>query len=116
MGGMKQRDLEASSEQKIIFATFAQAHEGLDIPALDTVLLASPKSDITQSIGRIMRETKGKKNPPFIYDVRDDWSMLVSMFYKRMKVYRAGGFKIHGSKTRESSQPVDVPQGFAFNF
>lgn len=119
MGGMKQRDLEASSEQKIIFATFAQAHEGLDIPALDTVLLASPKSDITQSIGRIMRETKGKKNPPFIYDVRDDWNMLVSMFYKRMKVYRAGGFKIHGTKEKSSSsqdRDTVVPQGFAFNF
>jgi len=49
--------------------------------------------------------------------VRDDWSMLVSMFYKRMKVYRAGGFKIHGTKDKKHEEPQpDVPQGFAFNF
>jgi hypothetical protein len=28
MGGMKQKDLEASSRKPIIFATFSQAHEG----------------------------------------------------------------------------------------
>lgn len=62
-----------------------------------------------------MRETKGKNNPPFIYDVRDDWSMLVSMFYKRMKVYRAGGFKIHGGKS-QTDATTETPKGFAFNF
>ena len=60
MGGMKEEDLAESSKKQIIFATFSQAHEGLDIPTLDTVILATPKSDIVQSIGRIMRETKGK--------------------------------------------------------
>ena len=47
-----------SSKKKIIFATFSQAHEGLDIPTLDTVILATPKSDIVQSIGRIMRDVR----------------------------------------------------------
>lgn len=109
MGGMKQKDLEASSEKKIIFATFSQAHEGLDIPALDTVILATPKSDIVQSIGRVMRETKGKKNNPHIYDVRDEWSILVSMYYKRLKVYKQGGFKIHAPK--EESREELFPSG-----
>ena len=97
MGGMKEVDLQKSSKKQIIFATFSQAHEGLDIATLDTVILSTPKSDIVQSIGRIMRETKGKKNNPQIYDIRDEWSILVAMFYKRMKVYRNGGFKIHGN-------------------
>ena len=96
MGGMKEKDLQASAEKKIIIATFSQAHEGLDIPKLDTVILATPKSDIQQSIGRVMRETKGKKNNPHIYDISDQWSMLTAMWYKRLKVYKAGGFKIHG--------------------
>ena len=39
MGGMKEADLAESSTKKIIFATFSQAHEGLDIPSLDTVCL-----------------------------------------------------------------------------
>jgi hypothetical protein len=101
MGGMKRADLEASSKKKIIFATFSQAHEGLDIPSLDTVLLATPKSDIVQSIGRVMRETAGKQHNPRIYDMRDNWSVLFAMFVKRKRVYIKGGFKIEGQKEIE---------------
>jgi len=108
MGGMKQKDLDASAEKKIIIATFSQAHEGLDIPKLDTVILATPKSDIQQSIGRVMRETKGKKNNPHIYDVSDQWSLLTAMWYKRLKVYKAGGFKIHG---KGGEAAPELPQG-----
>src|SRR6056300_76169 len=110
MGGMKEKDLQESSTKKIIIATFSQAHEGLDIPSLDTVILATPKSDIVQSIGRVMRETKGKKNNPNIYDISDQWSLLTAMWYKRLKVYKAGGFKIHGSGG-ERATTSELPQG-----
>jgi len=103
MGGMKASELEESSKKKIIFATFSQAHEGLDIPTLDTVILATPKSDIVQSIGRIMRETKGKLNNPHIYDVVDQWSILHAMYYKRLRVYKKGGFRIHSLDDDEES-------------
>jgi superfamily II DNA or RNA helicase len=109
MGGMKEAALQESSKKKIIFATFSQAHEGLDIPTLDTVILASPKSDITQSIGRIMRETKGKKNNPHIYDVHDPCYIFTAMYYKRLKVYKQGGFNIHGKLVEETKN--DFPQG-----
>jgi len=94
MGGMKEVDLLATSTRQIIFGTFSQAHEGLDIPTLDTVLLVTPKSDIKQSIGRILRETGGKKNCPHIYDILDKWSLLYAMYQKRKRVYKEGGFII----------------------
>lgn len=106
MGGMKERDLIESSTKQIIFATFSQAHEGLDIASLDTVILATPKSDIEQSIGRIMRETDGKRNHPQIYDIVDHWTVLFSMFRKRSKVYNDSGFKIKGEeKPRPALNP-----------
>ena len=92
VGGMKEADLIESSKKPIVIATFQLAHEGLDIPALDTVILSTPKSDIKQSIGRIMRETPGKTNDPLIYDIVDHWSVLYSMYRKRCVVYREGGF------------------------
>jgi superfamily II DNA or RNA helicase len=101
MGGMKEAELEESSKKKIIFATFSQAHEGLDIPTLDSLILATPKSDIKQSIGRIMRETSGKKNNPQIWDIRDKWSLIQTMYYKRKKVYAQGGFKMDNSSLLE---------------
>jgi ERCC4-related helicase len=107
LGGMKQKDLDESSKKKIIFATYSQAHEGLDIPSLNTLLLATPKSDIVQSIGRIMRGTKGS---PVIYDIWDHWSVLHSMFYKRKKIYKEKNFNF------EDDEPPPTPQltGFAF--
>ena len=107
MGGMKEVDLAESSKKRIIFATFSQAHEGLDIPSLDTVILATPKSDIIQSIGRIMRETYGKKNNPHIYDIFDQWSICHAMYNKRLKVYRQGGFNIP-----QSGLPKETESGF----
>ena len=104
MGGMKESDLLATSTRQIIFGTFSQAHEGLDIPVLDTIILATPKSDIKQSIGRILRETGGtKKNPPKIFDILDQWSLLYAMYQKRKRVYKDGGFIMCGG------EPIDEP-------
>ena len=105
MCGMKEADLEASSKKKIIFATFSQAHEGLDIPTLDTVILSTPKSDIQQSIGRVMRETPGKQNNPQIYDIVDQWSILHAMYKKRLRVYKQGGFNITMNLEKEDESP-----------
>ena len=100
-GGLKEAQLDESSRKRIIIGTFAMAQEGLDIPVLDTIILASPKSDITQAIGRIMRETPGKLNNPLIYDIVDHWSVFHSMARKRMAIYKASGFEIAG-------EPVEV--------
>lgn len=105
MGGMSEKQLEESSKKTIIFGTFSQAHEGLDIPTLDSLILATPKSDITQAIGRIMRETKGKKNNPQIYDIWDQWSVLNAMYMKRRRVYKNGGYKIEDTVQEEKPNP-----------
>jgi len=94
IGGMKREDLEESSRRPVVIGTFHLANEGLDIPALDTVILATPKSDIVQSIGRIMRETKGKINDPLIFDIADHWSVFFAMYRKRCAVYTKSGFEM----------------------
>lgn len=101
IGGMKEADLNESAKSHVVVATFQLAHEGLDIPVLDTVILATPKSDIKQSIGRIMRETAGKLNEPLIYDIVDHWSVFFSMYRKRCAVYREGGFQFEDEKPTE---------------
>ena len=114
MGGMKEADLAESSKKRIIFATFSQAHEGLDIPTLDTVILATPKSDIVQSIGRIMRETKGKKNNPHIYDIFDQWAICHAMYKKRLKVYKQGGFHIPILNSQKNEDETPFKKGECF--
>jgi len=107
-GGLKEKELDEASRKKVIIGTFSMAQEGLDIPILDTVVLATPKSDVTQAIGRIMRETPGKLNDPLIYDVVDHWSVFYSMARKRMAVYHAAGFET-------GEEPVVVKGRCLFN-
>jgi predicted helicase len=72
------------------------AVEGLDIPILDTVLFATPKSNkacIQQAIGRILRSVNGKKTPPFIVDIYDPYSLFINMYQKRKRIYQSSGYK-----------------------
>jgi hypothetical protein len=98
-GGLNETELTESSKKRVVIGTFSMAQEGLDIPVLDTVILASPKSDIVQAIGRIMRETPGKQNDPLIYDIVDHWSVFHAMARKRANVYRSAGFEISSEGT-----------------
>jgi superfamily II DNA or RNA helicase len=88
IGGMKEDQLKESSKSNCIIGTFSLAHEGLDIPRLDTIILATPHSDVKQAVGRIMRGSQH----PIIYDVVDQWGPLFAMWNKRSKMYDAMGF------------------------
>ena len=64
--GMREETLQRAKQgtTKCIVATYSLAKEGLDIPILDTLILASPQKDFTtikQSVGRIERQYEGKK-------------------------------------------------------
>ena len=60
VGGMKQKDLDVSATKRVILGTYAMASEGMNIPTLNMVLLATPKTNIEQSVGRILRTKKGR--------------------------------------------------------
>ena len=110
IGGVSKEDMEIGSRKRVIVATFSLAHEGLDIPTLDSIVLATPKSNITQAIGRILRETKGKKFKPLVVDIKDEWGLLTAMFYKRVKVYKAHGFnmrKIEDDQSKKKDAPAE---------
>jgi hypothetical protein len=102
LGGMNEKDLDAASKHKVIIATYSMAQEGLDIPVLDTLLMTTPHSDVTQAVGRIMRETPGKVNAPLIIDMVDRWSVFNSMYRKRCVIYNASGFSGTGAGTSPS--------------
>ena len=51
---MKQKDLQETETKQIVIATYAMA-EALDIKTLSRLVMATPKTDITQSVGRILR-------------------------------------------------------------
>ena len=71
------------------------ASEGMDIPKLNTCILASPKSDVEQSVGRIFREKAcDRTHHPLIVDIIDDFSLFVKQAEKRQTLYRKMNFKL----------------------
>lgn len=71
VGGKTKAQLAEASTARVIFATTQFASEGLDVPALDTLILTTPMSDVEQAVGRILRPFDGKKEP-IVVDIRDD--------------------------------------------
>lgn len=96
-GGMKQDDLKESETKKILLGTFCMVSEGFDCKSLDTLLLASPKSDIVQSVGRILREeAKNRKYTPLVIDIIDQFSIFERQANKRLKYYKSQKYVILG--------------------
>jgi hypothetical protein len=59
------------------------------------VILASPKSDVEQSVGRIFREKACvRKFHPLILDIQDNFSMFQKQGLKRITFYRKSNFTI----------------------
>ena len=82
-----------SGKKKYLFATYSLAKEGLDVPCLERLYMATPQKDyavITQSIGRIARTSPGKADP-VVYDFVDDIQYLVKAYKKRCTTYRKNG-------------------------
>ena len=77
-------------KEKVLFATYGLAKEGLDIPRLDRLILASPhrdKATIIQSIGRIERKFENK-DKPICYDLVDDLNYFEKMYKTRKGYYK----------------------------
>ena len=98
VGGMKPFDLHESQEKDVILGTFSMAAEGMDIPKLNTIILASPKSDVVQAVGRIMREKANvRKFHPLIIDINDTHSNFQTFKrqnQKRITFYKKQKYKI----------------------
>ena len=114
VGGMKQADLDASANCKIILGTFAMASEGMNIPTLNAILLATPKSNIEQSVGRILRlKPEDRTIQPIIFDVMDSaFVECYGQWMKRKKFYRECGYSIHwlGESNEIHDEPTEKEQ------
>lgn len=91
VGGMKQVDLEETETKKIVLATYAMAAEALDIKTLSMLVMASPKTDITQSVGRILRM---KHDNPVIVDIVDSHDIFQRQWLQRKRFYKKSNYYI----------------------
>lgn len=91
IGGMKEDALKLTETKKVVIATYSMAAEALDIKTLTTLIMATPKTDIEQSVGRILRE---KHSNPIVIDIIDNHSLFQNQWRKRKTFYKKENYKI----------------------
>ena len=91
VGGMKEKDLKITEGRRIVLATYAMAAEALDIKTLSTLVMATPKTDIEQSVGRILR-AKGQN--PIVVDLIDPHEYLRRQWNTRRQFYKKCQYRI----------------------
>lgn len=85
VGGMKEESLKATESCQVVLATYAMAAEALDIKTLSSLVMVTPKTDIVQSVGRILRE---KHEKPLVVDIVDKHDVFQNQWVKRRRYYK----------------------------
>jgi superfamily II DNA or RNA helicase len=94
VGKLKPHELKETETKDIILGTYQMASTGMDIPGLNTLIMATPKSNIEQSVGRIMRKNHAEIYP-LIIDIVDMFSVFSRQGNKRMKFYNKMKYTIN---------------------
>jgi superfamily II DNA or RNA helicase len=85
------------ANKRILIATYAMCKEGFDVPTLNTLLIATPRPDVDQIVGRILRVEKTKRTvSPLILDVVDP--AFRRQFQQRNELYSKRCYKVEKMK------------------
>ncbi len=84
---------EACSVCSVLIATYAMCKEGFDVPTLNTLLMATPRPDVDQIVGRILRVEKSARTiAPLILDIVDP--QFRRQFQERNSLYKKRNYSV----------------------
>ena len=105
-GKQKQKELKENESCDVIFASYSIAREALDIVTLNTLILATPVTDVVQCCGRIMR--KAHRLHPLIIDIVDQFSAFRNQAQKRKRYYTSKHFEITSAEHTDGNDFDDL--------
>lgn len=114
VGGMKpEAREEVETHARVILGSVSMCCEAFDCPRLNTLLMATPKSDVIQIVGRIMRTPPGVGPvAPLIIDPQDP--LFAGPAKKRLALYKKRAYQIERPPADESSDDEAGPTAIAF--
>jgi len=84
---------EFCATKTILIATYAMCKEGFDVPTLNTLLMSTPRPDIDQIVGRILRVEKSARTAhPLILDIVDP--QFRRQFQERNALYKKRNYTV----------------------
>lgn len=109
VGGMKQRLLDESLLNKVVVGTYTMIEEGFDCPELNTLIMATPKINIEQSVGRILRKrAEDRTVPPLIIDIWDQFANYAFKGIHRGKYYKTRQYKVSIYNVDDNINPTKI--------
>ena len=93
LGGRKTRD-PITDSHRLLCSTYSMCREGVDVPHLDSLVMASPKGDINQICGRVLREHHARNFDPLIVDFVDEAHVCFAQYRRRHDFYLSCGFHV----------------------
>ncbi len=91
VGGMKEAALKESETKQVVIATYSCVSEGLDIKTLCRMIMATPRTDIEQTVGRILRSNHDQ---PVVVDIVDVHDPFQKQFAKRKAFFKKENYEI----------------------
>lgn len=84
---------EFCKTKRILISTYQLVKEGFDVASLNTLVMATPRPDVVQIIGRILRVEKGKRTThPLIIDIVD--TNFRRQFQERNALYKKRNYNV----------------------
>ena len=116
VGGMKKKDRKESEKKQVMLGTYSMSSEGLDVKELNTIIFASPKSDIIQSTGRMLRMIT--ETIPTAYDIIDSSIPVIKrQSLHRIRFYKKNKYNLftHNVRDTETNSANDLLKQFKNN-
>jgi superfamily II DNA or RNA helicase len=113
VGGMREEALKATEEKQVVLATYAMAAEALDIKTLSSLVMVTPKTDIVQSVGRILR-TKHEK--PIVVDLVDSHEVFQKQWVQRRRFYKKCEYTIKQVNITDYTGFLNMDNGWKLVF
>lgn len=109
IGGMKEEIRETgAAESKVLLASYSMASEAMNIKSLNAVILATPRSNVEQSTGRILRTRVSERVvQPLIIDIVDPHDPLRNQYRHRLSYYKKCKYTIENVKQGNNSGYVE---------
>lgn len=86
LGGMDAEDLAEAVKVPVLLSTYQMAQDAMNVPRLDTLVIATPMVSLEQAIGRIQRPHPDKKDP-LVVDPVDGGPIGTQMYLSRRAMY-----------------------------
>lgn len=93
VGGMSKVELSHTKQRRVVLGTYKMCSTGTDVPRWDTLVMATPRADVKQSIGRVLRAVTDKKQP-VILDLVDKNAIFQGFHLSRLKQYYSVGAEV----------------------